>query len=90
MPQVIIPTPLRNLTRDQDTVSAHGSNIAEIIADLEKNYPGFGGRLLDDAGNLRKFVIICVNGEDVRFLEDKLTPVGENDEVSIVPAVAGG
>ena len=87
---VNIPTPLRGLTNDQDTVQAEGATIAEIIADLEKNHPGIKARLLDDAGNLRRFINVYVNGEDVRFLQDQATPVKDSDEISIVPAIAGG
>ncbi|MDD5261729.1 MAG: MoaD/ThiS family protein [Methylacidiphilales bacterium] len=88
--QVSIPTPLRGLTGNRDEVEAAGANITEIIADLEKNYPGIRDRLVDDKGSLRRFVNIYVNGEDVRFLQDKETSVKEGDEISIVPAIAGG
>jgi sulfur-carrier protein len=88
--QVSIPTPLRNLTNNQDVVSAAGSTVGEIIADLQKNFPGSGERLLDPEGNVRRFVNVYVNGEDVRFLQDKATPVKDTDEISIVPAIAGG
>jgi molybdopterin synthase sulfur carrier subunit len=88
--QVSIPTPLRNLTNNQDVVSAAGSTVGEIIADLQKNFPGIGERLLDPEGNVRRFVNVYVNGEDVRFLQDKATPVKDTDEISIVPAIAGG
>lgn len=88
--QVSIPTPLRNLTKNLDTVSAQGATLSDVLADLEKQFPGIGERLLDANGNLRRFVNIYVNGEDVRFLQDKETPIKEHDEVSIVPAIAGG
>ena len=87
---VSIPTPLRGLTGDRDEVEAKGANIAEIIADLEKNYPGIRERLTDGEGNLRRFVNIYINGEDIRFLQDKNTAVKDGDEISIVPAIAGG
>jgi molybdopterin synthase sulfur carrier subunit len=87
---VSIPPPLRGLTDNADTVAAEGATVGELIADLEKKYPGIGDRILDANGQIRRFVNIYVNGEDVRFLEDKATPVNANDEVSIVPAIAGG
>jgi molybdopterin synthase sulfur carrier subunit len=87
---VSIPPPLRGLTHNADTVHVEGSTVGELIADLERNFPGIGDRILDANGQIRRFVNIYVNGEDVRFLEDKATPVKPNDEVSIVPAIAGG
>jgi molybdopterin synthase sulfur carrier subunit len=87
---VSIPTPLRPLTNNLDTVDAEGATVIELLASLDKSYPGIGERLLDAQGNLRRFVNIYVNGEDVRFLQDKETPVKNGDEVSIVPAIAGG
>ena len=87
---VSIPTPLRPLTDNLDTVEVEGATIAELLAALEKKYPGIGERLLDDKGNVRRFVNIYVNGEDIRFLQDKETPVKPGEEVSIVPAIAGG
>ena len=90
MPSVLIPTPLRKLTGELESVSAAGGTIGEIIENLEKAHPGLRDRLCDEAGNVRRFVNIYVNGEDIRFLEDKATPVKDNDEISIVPAIAGG
>lgn len=87
---VTIPPPLRGLTLNADTVDAEGATVGELLADLEKNYPGIGDRILDANGQIRRFVNIYVNGEDVRFLQDQATPVKANDEVSIVPAIAGG
>lgn len=88
--QVSIPTPLRGLTNNQDTVEGSGATVSEVIQNLEKAFPGIGERLVDEQGNLRRFVNIYVNGEDVRFLDDKNTAIKDNDEVSIVPAIAGG
>jgi molybdopterin synthase sulfur carrier subunit len=85
-----IPTPLRKLTREQELVHANGTNIEEIIGDLDKNYPGLKERICDENGNIRRFVNIFINDEDIRFLEDKQTAVKEGDEISIVPAIAGG
>jgi molybdopterin synthase sulfur carrier subunit len=85
-----IPTPMRKLTNDQELVEAAGANIGELIDDLEKSYPGIKERLCDQSGNVRRFVNIFLNDEDIRFLEDKGTAVKEGDEISIVPAIAGG
>jgi molybdopterin synthase sulfur carrier subunit len=89
--KVKIPTPLRSLTGNQDTVTANGaSTLGALIEELEARYPGLRARLLDDTGELRRFVNVYVNGEDVRFLDGLGTAVKPGDEVSIVPAVAGG
>ena len=90
MPQVRIPTPLRKLTAEKEVVEATGSTIAEILTSLETSYPGFSERICDEAGNVRRFVNIFVNDEDIRFLEEQKTPVKDTDEISIVPAIAGG
>lgn len=87
---VSIPTPLRNLTQNKDVVDVDGDTIGALIDNLESGYPGMKDRLMDEEGNLRRFVNIYVNGEDVRFLEELATPLKETDEVSIVPAIAGG
>jgi molybdopterin synthase sulfur carrier subunit len=87
---VSIPTPLRPLTNNLDTVEVDGATVADLLAALDKKYPGIGERLLDAQGNVRRFVNVYVNGEDVRFLQEKATPVKDGDEVSIVPAIAGG
>ncbi len=88
--QVTIPTPLRNLTGNQETVTVEGTTIDAILTNLEKAFPGIGERLVDDKGNVRRFVNIYVNGEDIRFLQEKATEVKPTDEISIVPAIAGG
>lgn len=90
MALVRIPTPLRKLTQGQEEVSAAGATVAEIITDLESNYPGIKARICDDEGKVRRFVNIFANDEDIRFLQNLDTPVGESDEISIVPAIAGG
>lgn len=87
---VSIPTPLRPLTDNLDTVEVDGGSITELLGALDQKYPGIGERLLDAQGNVRRFVNVYVNGEDIRFLQDKDTPVKQGDEVSIVPAIAGG
>jgi sulfur-carrier protein len=90
MATVRIPTPLRKLTQGKEEVAAQGATIGALIADLEKNYPGLRERLCDDKGQLRRFVNIFANDEDIRFLQNLDTPVKDSDEVSIVPAIAGG
>jgi MoaD family protein len=87
---VRIPTPLRKLTNEQDIVSGDGETLAACIDGLEAQYPGLKDRLLDETGELRRFVNIYINGEDVRFAQGVQTPLKGGDEVSIVPAVAGG
>jgi molybdopterin synthase sulfur carrier subunit len=88
--QIRIPAPLRKLTNDQEVVAATGGTIGEILDQLDKTYPGLGERICDENGNVRRFVNIFLNDEDIRFLDNKATPVKESDEISIVPAIAGG
>ncbi len=90
MPSVRIPTPLRKLTNELEVVDAGGATISEVIASLDAAFPGLKERICDDAGNVRRFVNIFVNDEDIRFLEENATPVKATDEISIVPAIAGG
>jgi molybdopterin synthase sulfur carrier subunit len=87
---VKIPTPLRRLTNQKDKVSASGKNVLAIVESLNREYPGIKERLCDENGALRHFVNIYINGEDVRYVDGINTPVKDGDEVSIVPAVAGG
>ncbi len=87
---VKIPTPLRGLTGEQDTVDAGGATLSAVVEELEGSFPGMRERLCDQDGSLRRFVNVYVNGEDVRFLQGLETALGDGDEVSIVPAVAGG
>ena len=87
---VRIPTPLRKLTNNEELVEVNGSTVGEIIGELQTRYPGFQERLLDEKGQIRRFVNIYVNEEDVRFLKNQDTPLNEGDEVSIIPAIAGG
>jgi molybdopterin synthase sulfur carrier subunit len=88
---VRIPTPLRKLTNEQDTVSANeDGTLAQLIDSLEAQFPGLKERLCDETGDLRRFVNVYVNGEDVRFLSGLATRIESGAEVSIVPAVAGG
>ena len=88
---VRIPTPLRKLTNEQDTIVAeHNGTLAELIDVLERDFPGLKERLCDETGELRRFVNVYINGEDVRFLSGLQTALASGTEVSIVPAVAGG
>jgi molybdopterin synthase sulfur carrier subunit len=88
--KVRIPTPLRGLTNDRDVVEEDGGTLGAIIESLEAAYPGMKDRICDDTGEIRRFVNIYVNGEDVRFLDGLTTSLKAGDEISIVPAVAGG
>ena len=91
MPVLVrIPTPLRSLTKGIAQVEASGGTVIDVIADLERQYPGLRDRLVDDGGELRRFVNVYVNQEDVRFLDGDKTTLKEGDEVAIVPAMAGG
>jgi molybdopterin converting factor small subunit len=87
---VLIPTPLRKFTNEQETVVVAPGTVAALIADLESQFPGIAARLTDDKGELRRFINIYVNEEDIRFLAGKETEIKEGDHVSIVPAIAGG
>ncbi len=90
MVQVRIPTPLRKYTGGAETVQAEGTTVAALVADLDKRHPGIRERICDDTGAVRRFVNIFVNGEDIRFLSNLDTAVKAGDEVSVVPAIAGG
>ncbi len=88
---VRIPTPLRKLTNELDTITAdEGGTLAQLIDVIEGQYPGLKERICDETGELRRFVNVYVNGEDVRFLSGLQTSLEPGAEVSIVPAVAGG
>jgi sulfur-carrier protein len=88
--KVRIPTPLRGLTQDKDVVAGAEGTLIACINGLETAYPGIKDRICDDTGELRRFVNIYINGEDVRFMDGLESALKEGDEVSIVPAVAGG
>jgi sulfur-carrier protein len=87
---VRIPTPLRAVTKGTADVQAKGDTVEDVIGDLERQFPGLRERLVDDAGELRRFINIYVNQEDIRFLDNKATMLKDGDEVAIVPAIAGG
>jgi sulfur-carrier protein len=88
--QVRVPTPLRRFTGGAEEVNANGATVAALVNNLEKNYPGIKERICDEEGRVRRFVNIFVNGDDIRFLSNLDTAVKDGDEVSIVPAIAGG
>ena len=88
--KVRVPTPLRRFTAGVDEVTASGDSIRAIITDLERNHPGISERLMDDKGELRRFVNIYLNGDDIRFLNQLNSTVKDGDDISIVPAIAGG
>lgn len=90
MATVRIPTPLRKFTQGQDMVRAEAATVGELISILAAAHPGLGERLLDEKGQMRRFVNIFVGAEDVRFLQNLDTPLPKDAEVSIVPAIAGG
>ena len=87
---VRIPTPLQKLVGDKSEVQAEGATLREVVAHLASQNEEFKTRLLDDSGELRRFVNVYVNEEDVRFLQKLDTPLKDGDEISIVPAIAGG
>jgi len=87
---VRIPTPLQRLTADQGEVACEGKTVSELLSDLERCYPGIKERICDEQGKLRRFVNVFVNEEDIRFLQGEQTPLKDGDEVSIIPAIAGG
>ena len=87
---VRIPTPLQRLTNGQGEVQAEGATIQALLADLERKFPGIKERLCDETGKLRRFVNVFVNEEDIRFLQGDQTPIKAGDDVSIIPAIAGG
>ena len=90
MPAIRIPTQLRTLTGGEGNVTVGGSTVGEALKALDAAHPGFGERLFDEDGKLRRFVNVFVADEDVRFLQGLETPVEDTTTVSIVPAVAGG
>ena len=87
---VRIPTPLRKLTEGKEEVTVKGVTVQEVLQNLDLNYEGLKERICDQEGNVRRFVNIYINDEDIRFLKNLDTQVKDNDSISIVPAIAGG
>ncbi len=88
--QVRVPTPLQKLTNNQPVVSIEAVTIQNMVEELESSFPGMKSRLCDENGKLRRFVNFYVNDEDIRFQQNEETPLNDGDEVSIIPAIAGG
>ncbi|MSU33445.1 MAG: MoaD/ThiS family protein [Pedosphaera sp.] len=88
--KVRIPTPLRKLTHDLNLVEVSPGTVAGAITELQAQFPGIAERLIDEAGEVRRFVNVYVNEEDIRFLDNQATPIKDGDEISIIPAIAGG
>ena len=87
---VRIPTPLRKLTNNEEVVEISAATIGAAITELQSRYPGIQERLMDENGEVRRFVNVYVNEEDIRFLQNQQTPLKDGDEISIIPAIAGG
>jgi molybdopterin synthase sulfur carrier subunit len=90
MAKVRIPTPLRKLTNNEELVEVNASSVGAAITELQSRYPGIKERLVDETGAIRRFVNVYVNEEDIRFLQNQDTPLQNGDEISIIPAIAGG
>ena len=90
MAKVRIPTPLRKLTNNEELVEVNASTVGAVITELQSRYPGIKERLVDETGAIRRFVNVYVNEEDIRFLQNQDTPLKNGDEISIIPAIAGG
>lgn len=88
--KVRIPTPLQKLTGDKGEVEVKATDIQNLLENLEKSFPGIKARICDEGGKVRRFVNVYLNEEDIRFLKQEATPLKDGDEVSIVPAIAGG
>jgi len=88
--KVNIPSPLLTLTQNKSEVTVDGGNVKEVLETLDRQFPGLRERLFDESGTLRRFVNVYINQEDIRFLEGENTAVKDGDEVSIIPAIAGG
>jgi len=88
--KVRIPTPLRKLTNNEEIVEVEAATIGDVITELQSRYPGIKERLVDEKGEVRRFVNVYVNEEDIRFLQNQQTPLKDGYEISIIPAIAGG
>lgn len=90
MPKVRIPTPLRTYTKGQDEVLLAGTSVAEVLKNLDAEYPGIGAKIVDEKGEVRRFINVFVGENDIRHLKGSKTQVGEKEVISIFPAIAGG
>ena len=90
MATVLVPTPLRRLTGGQAKLTVEGSDISALIQSINQQYPGISAKIIDDEGNVKRFINIFVNDNEIRTLQGLATPVKANDQISIVPAMAGG
>lgn len=90
MATVRIPTPLRSYSQNRSEVKVSGATVREVLIELEKSCPGIGARLLDDKGAVKRYVNVFFNDEDIRFLQELDTKVGDSDTLSLIPAIAGG
>lgn len=90
MATVLVPTPLRRLTGGQAKLTVEGSDISVLIQSINQQYPGIADKILDEEGNVKRFINIFVNDDEIRTLQGIATPIQANDRVSIVPAMAGG
>jgi len=90
MSSVFIPSPLRRYTAGQSKVQVSGATISELIENLERQYPGVKSRLCDESGQIKRYVNVFVNDEEIRALQGAATRLADKDEISIVPAMAGG
>ncbi|MDB6038508.1 MAG: hypothetical protein JWM99_2349 [Verrucomicrobiales bacterium] len=88
--KIRIPTPLRKLTNNEELIEVNAATVGDAITELQTRFPGIKERLLDETGAVRRFVNVYVNEEDIRFLQNQQTPIKAGDEVSIIPAIAGG
>jgi molybdopterin synthase sulfur carrier subunit len=88
--KVRIPTPLRKLTNNEELVEINATTIGEALVELQTRFPGIQERLLNENGEIRRSILVYVNEEDIRFLKNRETPLKDGDEVSIIPAIAGG
>jgi molybdopterin synthase sulfur carrier subunit len=90
MATIFVPTPLRKVTHGQGKIRIQAATLQEAIEHADAAYPGFRERVLDGQGEIKRFINVFVNGVDVRQLQGRATPVRENDEVAVIPAMAGG
>jgi len=88
--KIRIPTPLQKFTQNQSEVAGEGHTVAQVLGDLDVQFPGMRGRLYDEKGQLRRFINFFLNDEDIRFLGGESTPCKAGDVLSIIPAIAGG